>query len=109
MAVTLTTLELAKWHLRVTTPDEDALIEKYVAQAEALTLSLVYPPLLPDVAWTAETVPEAIEAALWHILADLWANRGDQDREVKLPSEWGAFPPPPVRGILRGWMQPVVA
>lgn len=78
---TLVALEDAKAHLRVDTDDEDALITDKAAAATAIVLDYVK---AADEAWTVDTVPSRIRAAILLVLTNLYANRGDGEAPTPL-------------------------
>lgn len=68
-------LEQAKTHIRVDGDDEDALILKLIAAAEAAVLQYLGLPELPDA--------PPIEAAVAMLMASLYMNRESQsDRPI---------------------------
>ena len=78
MAAVLVSLEQAKGHLRITTPDghpDDEDIQLKLDQAEAIIRD--YIKKADDPAWTAETAPPMIGAAILLMLGELYEHRGD--------------------------------
>lgn len=90
----LVTLAQAKRHLRIETettdplsPEDEDLTLK-VAQAEAVVLD--YLGGAGD-AWTAETVPLEVQAALFYQLGELWRFRGDDAEYYDAHHELGGL------------------
>jgi hypothetical protein len=71
----LVTLEVAKGHLRETTTDADADIQRKVD--EASTRVVRYLKAQADPTWTAATVPADVQSAVLTLLTQLMTERGD--------------------------------
>lgn len=86
MAAVLVTFAQAKAHLRITTPDghpDDPDIQLKLDQAEAIIRN--YLKASDDPAWTAETAPPLVGAAILLMLGRLYEQRGDiEDNDAKL-------------------------
>lgn len=108
----LLTLEQAKKHLRLpdTSAEDDDLQAKLV-QAQAIVLDYLRDTTNTTWtatmdAWTDETVPATVQAAILMQLGYLYRYRGDEPDEVK--SEYGNLAPGVIACVYR-LRQPVIA
>jgi hypothetical protein len=105
----LVTLQEAKDHLGLTTPDGDAgdadLTVK-LAAAEAVVLTYCDVQVTP---WTADTIPMLVHAAILFQLGELFAFRGDDTHEEDPDRALGLDLSPKVRDLLRAYRTPTLA
>jgi hypothetical protein len=76
-AAPLVSLAIAKEQLRITDADHDAEITRM--SHEATDVILDYLKHGADPAWTPETVPLPVQAAILRMLSHLYADRGDRE------------------------------
>lgn len=107
----LVSLELAKKHLRLAsdfTADDD-LIGIYIVQATAAVVDYVTRDdddwIAEIEAWTDETVPAAVQAAILLHVAELYRFRGDEEG----PTREVGFVSPQMRALLTPYRDPTVA
>jgi hypothetical protein len=92
MSATLLTLAQAKEHLRITLPPGDpgdADLQLKLDQAEAVIRG--YLKAKNDPAWTPETVPPPVTAAILFLVAHLDINRGGEAEEYRDKAVWDAI------------------
>lgn len=65
----LVDLRTAKEWLRVTHDDEDLLIQALADQASAIVVDFIK---RPDHGWTVNTLPQHVQAAVFHVLKRLY-------------------------------------
>jgi hypothetical protein len=87
LPATLVTLAEAKDQIRVTHSFSDAELQRTLDDAEDMIRQ--YLKTKNDPAWTAETVPGAIRAAILRQVTHLVADRGDRD---SAPNDAGLAP-----------------
>jgi hypothetical protein len=107
---TFVTLEQAKARLRVTSTDEDVDLQSLLDQAEAHILNWCsVTPRCKAVAdaWTPETVPPVVVAAILLQVGELDRFRGDDPDAPARPE--GEGPTVLVRELLRAYHDAVVA
>jgi hypothetical protein len=111
MAATLVTLEQAKARLRVTSTDEDVDLQSMLDQAEAHILNWCsVTPRCKAVAdaWTPDTVPTVVVAAILLQVGELDRFRGDDpDGPPRVPP--GEALTVMVRELLRAYHDAVIA
>lgn len=107
----LVSLELAKQHLRLASDytAEDALIAAYIVQATAAVLNYLERDDVDWIAtieaWTDETVPPPVQAAILKHVAELYRFRGDEEG----PSREIGFVSPDIRALLTPYRDPTIA
>ena len=107
---TFVTLEQAKRRLRVTTTDDDVDLQDLINQAEAHVLEWCSTtPRSKAVAdaWTAETIPPVVVAAILVQTAELDRFRGDDPEGP--PRQDGEELGVAVRELVRAYHDPVIA
>jgi Phage gp6-like head-tail connector protein len=92
VALALVTLQRAKAHLRITDNDhDDDITQKMTVASEILVRHL---KAQADQAWTTETLPGDVQAAVLVLLAHLYENRGDAESfgvSSKSSAAWDAI------------------
>lgn len=109
---TLVTIEDAKAQAGITITDDDALIDLHLNQAEAFVLRHIRRPTDVDwtaeiAAWTPETVPLHIQAAILRMFVNLHSDRGDEPANRWRETVNGL--PPEVDVLLRPYRDHVLA
>lgn len=108
-------LSLLKRHLKLPldVTAEDAELDLYRAQAEAVVVGFITRPDDEDQAeeiagWDEESVPPAVQAAVLRQAMEFYRYRGDDEKGPV--TEWGVLSPG-VEGILTatGYRRPVIA
>ena len=79
-AAPLISLDVAKWQLKITETDRDDEITHYAAQATDTILD--YLKHGADPAWTVDTVPLPVAAAIQVMLTHLWEDKGDEQKDT---------------------------
>jgi hypothetical protein len=109
----LITLDEAKAHLRVTTIQDDGDIQLKLLAATQVVIDYL---TRRDTdwnaemdAWTAETVPPSVRAAIFVQLGELYRKRGDDPDTEPRPASGGAFLSPTVTALLMRYRDPGVA
>lgn len=111
----LATLQEAKDHLRITTPEGDPgdrdLLLKLAAAHDAVRSYCGSTAYWRGTvaAWTRSTVPLAVHAAILYQLGELYMFRGDDTHREDPDRSSGQDLSPKVRDLLRPWRDPVVA
>jgi hypothetical protein len=85
----LVTLETAKLHLHITDTLHDADID--IKRAQASDTILDYLKHAADPAWTPETVPRPVQAAILLLLDALYERRGGDETNDTLRKAWDAI------------------
>jgi hypothetical protein len=81
-------LAVAKNHVRITHTHDDEDLELKLLQAEAIVLAYIARPSDADwtamlEAWTTDTVPMPVSAAILLMFAELYRDRGDEDPNLR--------------------------
>ena len=108
----IVTLAQAKKHLRVVSHDDDDDIMDKLDQATALVLDYVYRDdddwLATIIAWSPDTAPKSIQAAVLVQCAELYRFRGD-DLPKETPERQHGFLSPAVAAYLHRFRDPSIA
>jgi uncharacterized phage protein (predicted DNA packaging) len=105
MTTSTITLEIAKQHLRVLHTDDDAMITRYIAQAQAICLDYIKQPA----DWFP---PDAVKANLVELATLMQLSQLYDDRNVgesDNPNVAMGYLPPQVTAILHRMRDPAVA
>lgn len=107
----LCTLEQAKKHLRLTSSQEDDDLRMKLTQAQAIVIDYLDDSrsdawAAEMLAWTEETVPEFVRAAILLQCAELTRFRGDDE---DIPTREPGCLSPAVEAYLRRVRMPVIA
>jgi hypothetical protein len=84
---TLLTLDEVKKQIRVTHDETDGEIDTILSDAEDIVVTFIGARF--DAAWTPDTVPGAVRAAILRQATALWASRGDDEKGAELFDDSG--------------------
>lgn len=109
---TLVTLHQAKKHVVIRHYDDDDVIYFKLEQATYMVLEYIWRDdddwIETMIAWTTDTVPKSIQAAVLVQFAELYRFRGDDEQKV-IPERQHGYLSPMVTAYLHRWRDPTVA